>query len=65
VNGEYSKAIEAFKKAIEIDPVDSAAHFNLGIAYFLSGDSTAASQECTILRDIDKAKADSLTDLIY
>ena len=31
--GNYTKAIEAFKQAIRIDPDDAIAHYNLGVAY--------------------------------
>ena len=65
VNGEYSMAVDILKKAINMDPGNPAVHFNLGIAYFLSGDTIAAREECTVLRDIDKTKADSLIDLMY
>jgi tetratricopeptide (TPR) repeat protein len=62
--GEYSKAIDTFKKVIEVDPNDVSAHFNLGIAYFLKGDVFDAQEECLILKDVDKERADSLFDLI-
>jgi Tfp pilus assembly protein PilF len=64
IKGEYSDAVDILKKAIDIDPGNSSAHFNLGVAYFLSGDTAAARKECTLLKDIDKGKADSLTDLV-
>ena len=64
IKGEYSNAVDILKKAIDIDPGNPSAHFNLGIAYFLSGDTAAARKECTLLQDIDKAKADSLIDLM-
>jgi Flp pilus assembly protein TadD len=57
-------ATDILKKAIDIDPDNSSAHFNLGIAYYLSGDTLAAQKECTILRDLDKTKADSLINLM-
>ncbi len=62
--GEYSKAIDTFKKVIEVDPNNISAHFNLGIAYFLKGDVFDAQEECLILKDVDKERADSLFDLI-
>ena len=31
---EYKMAIECFKKAIEINPEDEVAWFNIGFAYF-------------------------------
>ena len=64
VNGEYLLATDILKKAIEIDPENSSAHFNLGIAYYLSGNTLAAQKECTILRDLDKTRADSLINLM-
>jgi Flp pilus assembly protein TadD len=57
-------AIETFKKAAEIDPNDPTAHFNLGIAYYLTGDKSAAFEEYVTLKDIDKERADILRDII-
>ena len=31
--GTYTKAVEAFKQAIRIDPDDADAHYNLGVVY--------------------------------
>ena len=64
VKGEYPSAIDVLKKAVDIDSGNATAHFNLGIAYFLGGDETSAEGECTILKDLDKTKADSLIDLM-
>ena len=35
--GNYSKAIESYEKAIEIDPDNAMAYINLGIAYYKQG----------------------------
>src|SRR5579884_2226658 len=41
----YDAAIESFTKAIAADPKDYAAHFNLALAYSLTGrNAQAASQ---------------------
>ena len=41
-NEEYSEAIDAFKKAIFIDPNDETVHNSLGIAYYYTQDYEAA-----------------------
>ena len=65
INGKYSIARDTFKKAIDIDPNDAVAHYNLGVAYFLNGETNAAFREYIILKDLDKERAKSLVDLIY
>jgi hypothetical protein len=65
INGKYSIARDTFKKATDIDPNDAVAHYNLGVAYFLNGETNAAFREYIILKDLDKERAKSLVDLIY
>ena len=62
VEGRRSKnaASDYFKKAVEADPTDPDYHFNLGVALYRAGDSTAAKQleECLHERPQDtEAKA--------
>jgi len=33
INGKYDKAIEEFKKAIELNPRNSETYYNLGLVY--------------------------------
>ena len=42
---QYDVAIEQFKKAITADPGDYGAHFNLGLAYSLTGNDALAIPE--------------------
>jgi tetratricopeptide (TPR) repeat protein len=63
--GEYSLALDAFKESLKTDPQNPDTHFNLGIAYILSGDRDGAVDEYTILRELDKNRADKLLELIY
>ncbi len=65
INGKYSIARDIFKKATDIDPNDAVAHYNLGVAYFLNGETNAAFREYILLKDLDKERAKSLVDLIY
>jgi len=64
IRGEYTNALDAFKTAIALDPENSTAHFNLGIAHFLNGDKTAAFEEFTILKMLDRKRADNLRNVI-
>lgn len=41
-NGEYDKAIEYYKKAIQLNPGDQGAYYNLGNTYFIRRDYTNA-----------------------
>jgi len=65
IKGKYSIARDTFKKATDIDPNDAVAHYNLGVAYFLNGETNATFREYIILKDLDKERAKSLVDLIY
>ena len=63
--GNNSKAIEAFKQAIRIDPDNAHAHYNLGYTYILIGDRNSALNEYKFLKDLDVNLANKLFDLIY
>ena len=63
--GEYPLAIRMFKESLKTDPRNPETHFNLGVACIISGDKDGAINEYTILRDLDKDRADKLLDLIY
>lgn len=39
---DLSKSLEASKKALKLDPALAGAHFNMGMAFFHSGDADAA-----------------------
>ncbi len=63
--GEYPLAIKMFKESLKTDPNNPETHFNLGVACIISGDKDGAINEYTILRELDKDRADKLLDLIY
>jgi tetratricopeptide (TPR) repeat protein len=44
--GDRDKAIAAYRKGIEIEPHDAAAHFNLGELYYDLGEHDEAEKEC-------------------
>lgn len=46
----YDKAIDEFKKAVEIEPADHIFHFNLGTAYLNNGEYSKALDEYEIVR---------------
>jgi tetratricopeptide (TPR) repeat protein len=64
IRGEYVKACDSFKKATGLSPDDASAHFNLGLACFLSGDKKTALEEYEILKKIDAERARSLRELM-
>lgn len=45
---QIEKEIEAYKKAIELNPKISATHYNLGYAYNMSGDKNKAIDELKV-----------------
>ena len=42
---DFDEEIEPYKQAIRINPDDAFAHYNLGIAYFLSNDIDSALEQ--------------------
>ena len=63
-NGEYSRAAERFKKAVEIKPDFARAYYSLGIVYLALGDKAAAQQQQKVLEGIDSALAAGLLSKI-
>jgi tetratricopeptide (TPR) repeat protein len=63
-SGKYQEAREMYKQAIKIDPDYTKAHYNLGLIYLLEEDRRSALDECEILKELDKEKANKLFSLI-
>jgi Flp pilus assembly protein TadD len=51
--GETVKAIEYFRKEIELVPKNATAHYNLGIALKQSGDDAGAAASFETARSLD------------
>lgn len=63
-HGNYDKAIEMAKLAIEKNPMDAEAHFQLGISYSYTGDMKGAYAEFMKAASLDPKKtADAETDI--
>jgi tetratricopeptide (TPR) repeat protein len=60
----WPEAIVAFRRAISLRPDFSSAHYELGLAYFYTGDRQLAMEEYSILMKIDKMMAIRLMDNI-
>ena len=55
-NARYEQAIEAFHRAVDLDPSLALAHFDLGVSYFASGhfgDARKAFQQAQHLKPVD------------
>lgn len=52
--GEYNKAKSAFRKTIEINPIDARGHFNLGCAYRVLGNRDRAEEEWKLALKYEK-----------
>jgi len=63
--GNANLEIDAYKKAIRIDPDFASAHYNLGMALLQTGDKATALDQYKILKNIDKQSADQLFNKIY
>ncbi len=62
--GDYSAAAEAFEKAVEINPYDADAHYELGISYHQSGDDIGVMQQYGKLSGINESKAAQLAKAV-
>jgi len=51
--GDYDKAIEEYKKAIQIDPNHINSHLNLGEAYYQKGMYEEAKEEYTFVLSLN------------
>lgn len=54
---EYPAAIEAYKKAIEVTPALSEAHYRLAVAYQRIGDESSAQAEFRAHEEIERKQA--------
>lgn len=61
---ERSKAIEAYKRSIEIAPNFAKARYNLGYAYLISGNRQLAREQYEALLNIDQNLAARLLEVI-
>jgi tetratricopeptide (TPR) repeat protein len=63
-HGQYDKAIEMSKKALEKNPKDAEAHFQLGVSYSYTGDMANAYTEFKTAAKLNPSKAaDCETDI--
>jgi tetratricopeptide (TPR) repeat protein len=62
--GNCEEEIEAYKRAIELNPDDPITHYNLGKTYIEIGNQEAAMQQYEILKTQDEELAAELWELI-
>jgi cytochrome c-type biogenesis protein CcmH/NrfG len=60
----YDDAVEAYRQVDKIFPDNASALWNLGHAYALSGNKTAAMDVVRKLRRLNRTDADKLFNLI-
>jgi tetratricopeptide (TPR) repeat protein len=58
-NGEYAKAIETYKKALEIDPDSPLANYEIALTYMYIGNNESAIKHCDI---VIKANKEAIVD---
>lgn len=63
-HNQKDKAIDAFKRSIQLNPNFGKARVNLGYIYFLNKNISAAREQYNALLKIDKVKAEELKQLI-
>lgn len=59
-DGEFPKAIEAYRKAIAANPEGSEAHYRLGLAYKRAGQEEQAEKEFDFYKRLDKTEAEKV-----
>lgn len=59
-SGRFKEAIEAFEMAININPDNAEAYYNLGLVYCLLGDKDLAMEQYEILQIFDMDLANKL-----
>ncbi len=57
---DYDKAIESFKKVVELNPLYPKGHYNLGLAYVYKGEKEKAERELKFLQSVGSSLADAL-----
>ena len=57
-------AVKAFQQAIKVRPNFAQARYNLGVAYFATGNRKGAQDEYNALRRLDPARAAKLQAVI-
>jgi tetratricopeptide (TPR) repeat protein len=58
--GGFQEAIDAYGKAIAVNPLGSEAHYRLGIAYKRAGEESKANAEFELFKRLDKTEADKV-----
>src|SRR5690606_30065233 len=48
-NGEYDKAIETYKKALELDPKSTLVNYEIALSYFTKGDYEKAIEHSDVV----------------
>jgi tetratricopeptide (TPR) repeat protein len=62
--GQFEKAIEAYRKAIQLRPNDPTPQVKLGYAYIALNDWTSAQRQYQALRQLNEVVANELFDKI-
>ncbi len=62
--GNRDKAVEAYRRCLDLSPRFSKARVNLGYIYFLKGDTAAANAQYNELKKFDNANAERLKQLM-
>ncbi|HAK88204.1 MAG TPA: hypothetical protein DCP24_03855 [Nitrospiraceae bacterium] len=65
IMNEYFEALDVLKQALDVDPYNPITRFNIGMAYFLSGNREAAMEEYILLNKIDRDRAENLFEMLY
>jgi tetratricopeptide (TPR) repeat protein len=60
----YKESIDAFKKAIRLNPQLADAYYGLGLVYLLLGDKDYALEQYKILKNLNTDLANTLLDFI-
>ena len=62
--GQTTDALQHFRMALQLDPKDAEAHFNLGVAYLQVGKKHEAEEQQQLLVKLNPELATKLDSLI-
>jgi Flp pilus assembly protein TadD len=59
---KYQEAIEAYQRALSLDPRNPQVHYELGLSYLRVGDFESLEKELEFLEELDPEKARALRE---
>jgi tetratricopeptide (TPR) repeat protein len=62
---QFDRAAVALQRALELEPNNDIARYNLGVAYLAAKNKSAALEQYAILKRTDETRAQQLYELMF